>query len=62
MEVDAPAGCGPCQGPPAWLSVTLNDEGEDQMAIKKAPPTLTKPWVDVTSIKASLTRARELHS
>lgn len=32
------------------------------MAIKKAPPTLTKPWVDVTSIKASLTRARELHS
>lgn len=32
------------------------------MATKKAPATLTKPWVSVTDIKASLTRARELHS
>lgn len=32
------------------------------MAIKKSPPTLTKPWRSVTDLKASLTRARELHS
>lgn len=32
------------------------------MAQKKAPPTLTKPWRSVTDLKASLTRARELHS
>ncbi|HEY6554208.1 MAG TPA: hypothetical protein VI669_12700, partial [Vicinamibacteria bacterium] len=31
------------------------------MAQKKAPPTLTKPWRSVTDLKASLTRARELH-
>lgn len=32
------------------------------MAQKKAPPTLTNPWVPVTGIKAALTRARELHA
>ncbi len=32
------------------------------MAQKKAPPTLTKPWRSVTDLRASLTRARELHS
>jgi hypothetical protein len=32
------------------------------MAQKKSPPTLTKPWRSVTDLKASLTRARELHS
>lgn len=30
------------------------------MALKKSPPTLTKPWRSVTDLKASLTRAREL--
>lgn len=32
------------------------------MAQKKSPPTLTKPWRSVTDLKASLSRARELHS
>lgn len=32
------------------------------MAQKKAPPTLTKPWRSVTDLRATLTRARELHS
>lgn len=29
------------------------------MATKKSPPTLTKPWVSVTDIRDSLSRARE---
>ncbi len=29
------------------------------MAMKKSPPTLTKPWVSVTDIRDSLSRARE---
>lgn len=32
------------------------------MAVKKSPPTLTRPWVSMTEIKAKLTRARDLHS
>jgi hypothetical protein len=36
----------------------------EEMAVaqKKSPPTLTKPWKSVIDIKASLTRAREIHS
>jgi hypothetical protein len=53
------AGCVPRRGNPASWGVTRHDEGEKPMAMKKSPPTLTKPWLSVTDIRDSLSRARE---